>query len=111
MDQTYTGIVKFYNADKGYGFVKADEAISVDSEPEPQEDFFFHISDLIGWEVGQEPQKEPADRVEFTLGPSKKGGMKAFNVTKLGAGAGESDAGETLADDADADEDEVPMAA
>ena len=35
MEPRYTGTIKYYNAEKGYGFVK---------DKETQKDYFFHIT-------------------------------------------------------------------
>jgi CspA family cold shock protein len=51
------GTVKFYNSEKGYGFIVADEG-----------DIFFHISDFDQAAHG-EPLKGLA--VQFTLGESE----------------------------------------
>lgn len=53
-----TGKVKFFNAEKGFGFIKR----------EGENDLFFHISELDG---NQEPQED--DTVEFEMGEGRKG--------------------------------------
>ena len=52
-----TGVVKFFNASKGFGFITQDEG----------DDLFFHISEVLG--------AEPADgqKVEYEVGQGKKG--------------------------------------
>jgi cold shock protein len=55
-----TGTVKWFNADKGYGFIARDDA----------DDVFVHYSaiDMPGYRTLEEGQ-----RVEFEVGPGKKG--------------------------------------
>lgn len=53
-----TGSVKFFNADKGFGFIKQDSG----------DDLFFHISEVDG---NQELQD--GDKVEFEIGEGRKG--------------------------------------
>ena len=52
-----TGTVKFFNASKGFGFIKPDSGA----------DLFFHMSEI----QGQEPKD--GDAVEFEVGQGKKG--------------------------------------
>ena len=51
-----TGKIKFYNEQKGYGFITCEEG-----------EIFLHASQL----GGRVPTK--GDEVEFTIGPGKKG--------------------------------------
>lgn len=62
------GVVNWFNADKGYGFVKAEN-----------KDFFVHFSEIQsdGFKVLHE-----GDKVEFTVGTGKKG-PTAEKVKKL----------------------------
>ncbi|RFP63593.1 cold-shock protein [Hymenobacter lapidiphilus] len=62
-----TGTVKFYNEDKGYGFITEDET---------NEDFFVHVTGLNGGQVQQ------TDRVEFDTEQGRKG-INAVNVKRL----------------------------
>lgn len=52
-----TGTVKFFNNDKGFGFIKQDSG----------DDLFFHISQI----QGVEPKE--GDKVEFEIGEGNKG--------------------------------------
>jgi cold shock protein len=61
------GTVKFFNSEKGFGFIKHD-----DSDKET----FVHVSGLIN-------EIKEGDKVEFELQNGKKG-MNAVNVTVIG---------------------------
>ena len=64
-----TGVVKFFNADKGYGFIKPDDGGS---------DIFVHASavEQAGLRALSEGQK-----ITFDVEPDKKGkGPKAVNI-------------------------------
>lgn len=52
-----TGTVKFYNANKGFGFITSDDGT----------DLFFHMSEL------QDQEPRDGDKVEFEVGQGKKG--------------------------------------
>ncbi|GAA4359807.1 cold shock domain-containing protein [Hymenobacter saemangeumensis] len=62
-----TGIVKFYNEAKGYGFITDDTT---------KEDFFVHVTGLNGLQIQQN------DRVEFDTQEGRKG-INAVNVRKI----------------------------
>ena len=62
-----TGIIKFFNEEKGYGFVTDDQT---------KEDFFVHVTGLNGATVQQN------DRVEFETQEGRKG-INAVNVRKI----------------------------
>ncbi len=67
--QTQNGTVKFFNFDKGYGFIKPDSG---------GPDVFVHVSALqsSGLEALNEGQ-----RIAFDIEPDKKGkGPKAVNL-------------------------------
>lgn len=57
------GTVKFFNENKGYGFIVEDES---------KEEYFVHATGLVD-EIGKD------DRVEFELQEGRKG-MNAVNV-------------------------------
>jgi cold shock protein len=54
------GTVKFFNADKGYGFISREQG----------DDVFVHYSNIAG--DGHRTLSE-GQRVEFDVGPGKKG--------------------------------------
>ncbi len=54
------GTVKFFNAEKGYGFISRSEG----------DDVFVHFSNIVG--EGYKTLNE-GDRVEFDVGRGKKG--------------------------------------
>ncbi|AEE26491.1 cold-shock protein [Francisella hispaniensis] len=62
------GTVKFYNKDKGYGFIYSEES---------EKDFFFSIND---WKNPTVPNG--SDDVEFEVAQSKKG-EKAISIKLL----------------------------
>lgn len=61
-----TGIVKFYNETKGYGFIKLDES---------EQEIFVHASGLT-CTIRQD------DHVQFETQDGKKG-LNAINVSKI----------------------------
>jgi len=64
-----TGTVKFFNAEKGYGFISREEG----------DDVFVHFSAIEG--TGYKSLEE-GQRVEFDVGPGKKGD-EARNVRRV----------------------------
>jgi len=58
-----TGTIKFFNEEKGFGFIKQDDS---------NKDLFVHVSNLI-----DEVQKD--DKVEFEIEDGRKG-PNAVNV-------------------------------
>ena len=64
-----TGTVKFFNAEKGYGFISREDG----------EDVFVHFSAIQG--SGYRSLEE-GQRVEFDVGPGRKGD-EAQNVRTL----------------------------
>lgn len=67
MDNKIQGTVKFFNSEKGFGFIKHDDSAK---------ETFVHVSGLID-------QIKENDRVEFDLQNGKKG-MNAVNVKLVG---------------------------
>jgi cold shock protein len=59
------GKVKFFNANKGFGFIVQDEG----------EDLFFHVSELQATTVNE------GDKVEYEVGEGRKGPC-AVNITE-----------------------------
>ncbi|MBZ0299580.1 MAG: cold shock domain-containing protein [Anaerolineae bacterium] len=66
-----TGVVKWFNADKGYGFIRQEDG----------PDVFVHYSAVQG---GGFRTLEEGERVEFEITDGQKG-KQASNVTRLGA--------------------------
>ena len=64
MDTKNRGTVKFFNEDKGFGFIKHDES---------SKEFFVHVNGIV---IGPIKQN---DHVEFDVENSPKG-MVAVNV-------------------------------
>jgi cold shock protein len=64
-----TGTVKFFNAEKGFGFISREQG----------DDVFVHYSNIQG--NGYKSLNE-GDRVEFDVGPGRKG-EEAQNVRVL----------------------------
>lgn len=62
--QKFQGTVKFFNAEKGFGFIKSDTS---------KEDVFVHATGLID-------EIKENDSVEFEMQQGRKG-MNAVNVT------------------------------
>lgn len=67
MDSKKTGTVKFFNAEKGFGFIKHGD---------PSKDIFVHASGLID-------EIKENDQVEFDVQNGKKG-PNAVNVKITG---------------------------
>lgn len=63
------GTVKFFNAEKGYGFISR----------EGQEDVFVHFSNIEG---SGYKSLDQGDVVEFDIAPGRKG-EEAHNVRKI----------------------------
>lgn len=66
MSNTFTGTVKFFNEEKGYGFIKHDES---------SQETFVHANGLIH-------EIQAHDRVEFELQEGRKG-QNAVNVKRI----------------------------
>ncbi len=67
MSDRVTGVVKWFNANKGYGFISTEG-----------EDVFVHYSSIR--DTGGFRSLEEGQQVEFTLGQGKKG-PEAQDVT------------------------------
>ena len=65
-----TGVVKWFNADKGYGFITPDDG---------SDDVFAHFSNIQG---GGFRSLDEGDKVEFEITQGQKG-LQAENITKL----------------------------
>lgn len=70
MSETYTGTVKWFNDQKGYGFIEREDG----------DDVFVHYSAIEG---GGFRSLAEGDRVEFTVEMGPKG-PAAANVIRLG---------------------------
>ena len=70
MTETAQGIVKWFNGQKGFGFIKPDDGGT---------DLFVHFSEIAG---GGFRSLEENQRVEFEVGQGQKG-PQAQNVRPL----------------------------
>jgi CspA family cold shock protein len=75
-----TGTVKWFNGEKGYGFITPDDG---------SKDCFVHFSAIQG---GGFRSLDEGERVEFDIGQGQKG-PQAENVTRLGGGTGGGEGG------------------
>ncbi len=66
----YTGVVKWYNADKGYGFISCNEG----------NDVFVHHSQIK--EKGPNKDLHEGESITFDIQENEKGPM-AINLQKL----------------------------
>lgn len=62
-----TGTIKFFNATKGYGFIKDDAS---------GQEIFLHVTGLIDQDVNQ------GDKVSYDIADGRKG-PNAINVKKI----------------------------
>jgi CspA family cold shock protein len=68
-----TGTVKFFNSEKGYGFIKPDDG---------GRDVFVHVSAVMSSGLGT---LNEGQRVSFEIEPDKRGkGPKAVNLQSAG---------------------------
>lgn len=67
---SYTGTVKWFNQEKGYGFISANDG----------QDIFVHHSQVK--EKGTDKDLHEGENVYFSIGDGKKGPM-AINVQKI----------------------------
>ena len=66
------GTVKWFNPDKGYGFISREDG----------DDLFVHYSEI---QMDGFKTLDEGDRVEYEVGPGKKPGeTQAINVRKIG---------------------------
>lgn len=65
-----TGIVKWYNREKGYGFISCDDG----------NDIFVHHSQIK--DKGPDKDLKEGENVSFSIGEGQKGPM-AINVQKM----------------------------
>jgi len=65
-NEKLTGTVKFFNSQKGFGFIKVDES---------GEEVFVHVSGLVD-KINED------DRVSFDKAEGRKG-INAINVTRI----------------------------
>lgn len=65
MPDRQRGRIKFYNGEKGYGFLKDDSG----------QEFFYHITDL----EDENYRPQPDDKVNFDIANGKRG-LKATNI-------------------------------
>jgi len=63
-----TGVIKFFNATKGYGFIKEDGSGN---------EVFVHVTGLVDNPVNQ------GDKVSFEISQGRKG-ANAVNVKRIG---------------------------
>ncbi|GGH28545.1 cold-shock protein [Alsobacter metallidurans] len=71
---TQQGVVKFFNSEKGYGFIKPDDG---------GRDIFVHVTAVSQSGL---PALDQGQKVAFEIEPDKKGkGPKAVNLVVLDA--------------------------
>lgn len=70
-DNMSTGVVKFFNTDKGFGFILQDDG---------GKDLFVHASEIDGG--GGDKSLDEGQKVEYEIGQGKKGPC-AVNVIPI----------------------------
>lgn len=97
--ETKIGVVKRYDSEKGYGFIK------VDGETK---DVFFHISQ---WKLGSANPPAVDSQVQFEVAEGKKG-LQAANVRPASQADEASEGNITPVDfNAEDDQEDMPKAA
>jgi len=86
------GVVKWFNNDKGYGFISTESSVDV----------FVHWRDISSWDRSL----EQGDEVEFMVTRSDKG-FQAINVMKAGEDSLEASAAESESVIIEDDNDEI----
>ncbi len=73
-NETLTGSIKFYNADRGFGFIRSKSS----------EEYFFHISNVSPY-LNAERGLEDNAKVTFkiTSNTRKEGSMQAIDVDSV----------------------------
>ncbi|MBY3433912.1 cold-shock protein [Rhizobium laguerreae] len=67
-----TGTVKFFNSEKGFGFIKPENG---------GDDVFVHISEL---QKGGIDEITEGDRLDYQMAPGKNGRLAAAQVARRG---------------------------
>ncbi len=71
MSKTSTGIVKWFNAQRGYGFIVSESI---------EGDIILHHSEI---QMEGYRKLSPGDKVTFELDETRKEGISALNVVKI----------------------------
>jgi CspA family cold shock protein len=66
-----TGTVKFFNSDKGFGFIKPEKG---------GDDVFVHISELQKSGIANLTE---GDRLDYEMAPGRNGRLAAAHVARL----------------------------
>jgi CspA family cold shock protein len=75
MGMSQQGVVKFFNAEKGYGFIKPDDGGA---------DIFVHVTAVTRAGL---PGLDQGQKISFEVEPDKKGkGPKAVNLVIIANG-------------------------
>lgn len=69
-----TGVVKFFNEKKGYGFIGTEER---------ENDIFAHFSAIVG-SKSEFKKLEKDQKVEFEIEKTKDGQERAVNIRVIG---------------------------